>query len=137
MKDNSHIRGHSALNALRQNNQWRNRQPKLTAVGKTKKSLIPKFLYFVFLFNNIEHVNNHSDGKNRSGACVFLALPTQFHGREYLPSSMRPKHWLIRDPPSNPHPLFYYYLYKKLHWSLRHDKITELSYFLAIVVWFL
>lgn len=47
-------------------------QLKLTAVRKTKKSLIPDFF---FLFNNVECVNNSSDRKNRN-VYIYLAPPT-------------------------------------------------------------
>lgn len=47
---------------------------KLTAVRKTKRTLILD--YFPFLFNNVECVNNSSDRKNSSGSYIYLAPPT-------------------------------------------------------------
>lgn len=81
-----------------------------------------------FLFNHIEHVSNSSEGKSRNCVCVYLALPTQFDEKEYLPCCLWPQHGPIRNLPSLPHLFSYYYLTKKLGWSLRHDKIEGLLF---------
>lgn len=91
-------------------------------LSERQKKKKPSFLFpFPFLFNNVENVNNSSDGKDRKDACVYLTPPIQCDGEENLPSCWWPRHWreILLSHPSS---------IKKLPWSFRHDVMKVLIF---------